>query len=893
MAKKRRSKQDKIREKSDEIFIGRKEPILLFEQHLKSTPDDAGFIDILNISGDGGLGKTYLSKKLKGMADAHKKVLTAYTDEGVKSVLDWMHEVSEQFAKKDAPLKSFSDHYEKYLKEKQLLEADEKAPKGWASFLGKTLVKGGLQLTKGVPVIEGIAEMIDKDAAGEQGGEIADYFYRRIKGKKTDEVKLIMSPLLELTPKFLEDLWDYEDDGHHLCLFIDTYEETSPFLDEWLRELMDGTYGDIPLNLTLVIAGRNKLDTNLWSGYLNMVKNFSLSPFTNEESRAYLKERGITNPAVIETILEISENWPIILAMLADEAPTSPESVKDHSADAVTRFLKWIKDPTERNLALHAAIPRQLNLDIARTLLPENADAQALFDWLCKRSFVQVRGGHWAYHPVVRKLMLRYQYKLSQEDWEKLHFKVAEYYEQRASSLGIEDPEKQIKEATWRSYWLEKCYHRLSAAPQKEIGDIVSNLISICFTTKFENFLIWAETISQAEEIHTQSKWGALFRDIYTFGVNRNLTELLPLVQKLNQTSFVKKKNDVIFLHFIEAAITKVLGNEKDAVSSLRCAINKTQPDTSADWFLIGTFFYFIECFDEAIEQFRKAIELNPDFVPAYFSLGDALMDQEKVDEAIEQFRKAIKLEPDAAPAYLRLGDALMDQEKVDEAIEQFRKAIKLEPDAAPAYLRLGDALMEQEKVDEAVENFRKTIEIKHDYHYAYDSLGDALTKQGKLDEAIKNYRKAIEIKHDYAPSYKGLGHALFQLSKIDESIQAFEDENKFRGPDDFSPRINIAFLKLRQGKTEESKQLSESIWEDSHKKEPFTAKNLGHYHLIQNEPEKALEWYRISQPLWEDEDDDLFHHLDSDYDNLLMSSHGITRSQYDAIIQQLKSETK
>jgi tetratricopeptide (TPR) repeat protein len=66
-------------------------------------------------------------------------------------------------------------------------------------------------------------------------------------------------------------------------------------------------------------------------------------------------------------------------------------------------------------------------------------------------------------------------------------------------------------------------------------------------------------------------------------------------------------------------------------------------------------------------------------------NLGLALSDQHKTDEAIAEYRKAIELDPRLAAPHYNLGLALRDQLKTDEAIAEYRKAIEVDPrDAAP-----------------------------------------------------------------------------------------------------------------------------------------------------------------------------------------------------------------
>ncbi len=92
--------------------------------------------------------------------------------------------------------------------------------------------------------------------------------------------------------------------------------------------------------------------------------------------------------------------------------------------------------------------------------------------------------------------------------------------------------------------------------------------------------------------------------------------------------------------------------------------------------------------------------------------LGDVLSDQGKTDDAIAEYRKAIELAPRDAAPHSSLGAALSDQGKTDDAIAEYRKAIELAPRDAAPHSSLGAALNDQHKTDEAIAEYNAAIRL-------------------------------------------------------------------------------------------------------------------------------------------------------------------------------------
>ena len=149
---------------------------------------------------------------------------------------------------------------------------------------------------------------------------------------------------------------------------------------------------------------------------------------------------------------------------------------------------------------------------------------------------------------------------------------------------------------------------------------------------------------------------------------------------------------------------------------------------------------------DEAIDHYRKALEIQPEFVEAHYNLGLALAGCGQVDEAIAHYQKAVEIKPDYLVAHHKLGNVLFDRGRLDEAIASYQKVLDIKPEHAGAHNNLGLALAGRGQVDEAITHYRKALEINSDYLEAHYNLGLALAGRGRRDEALEHYDKALRL---------------------------------------------------------------------------------------------------------------------------------------------------
>ncbi|MGO8697772.1 MAG: tetratricopeptide repeat protein [Limisphaerales bacterium] len=247
-------------------------------------------------------------------------------------------------------------------------------------------------------------------------------------------------------------------------------------------------------------------------------------------------------------------------------------------------------------------------------------------------------------------------------------------------------------------------------------------------------------------------------------------------------------------------------GETDQAIAQYRKAL-EIKPDYERPYYNLGLALFRKGELDAAVAQYRKALEIKPDFVMARSNLGLAFDQEGNTDEAIAQFRKALEIQPENAGIRVNLGNALFEKGQYNEAIEEYQKALAINPASENAHFNLGIALFGKGDVEEAIAQYQQALKIRPDDDLAYDNLGLALAKEGWLDEAIASYSQALKINPRSADIDDNLGVALARKGKTRAAIDSWQQALEIH-PDRLSALNNLAWplatsadASLRDGK--------------------------------------------------------------------------------------------
>ena len=214
-------------------------------------------------------------------------------------------------------------------------------------------------------------------------------------------------------------------------------------------------------------------------------------------------------------------------------------------------------------------------------------------------------------------------------------------------------------------------------------------------------------------------------------------------------------------------------GKTKDALESVNGLINKF-PNVPLLYNISGACFSAIGEIESAINCFKKALNLKPDYEEAHYNLGVAFHQIGRINDAISCYDKAISIKHDYPTAHNNLGLIALRLGQPRRALECFEWAVAYSPEYAEAHNSLGAALQELKQFEKAKEAFLKAINLYPSYSQGFHNLAILNEITNSPTDATKYYRKTIEIDPNFAEAYRNQSRSK-KYKKNDPQIAQME----------------------------------------------------------------------------------------------------------------------
>ena len=194
----------------------------------------------------------------------------------------------------------------------------------------------------------------------------------------------------------------------------------------------------------------------------------------------------------------------------------------------------------------------------------------------------------------------------------------------------------------------------------------------------------------------------------------------------------------------------------------------------------------------QGIEYFRKAIEVDQSYAPAYAGLADCYnmlvvyginQPKEAFPKAKEAATKALSIDDTLAEAHTSLAfiKHRWDWGRAD-AEREFQLAIRYKPTYAPAHQWYSSYLVAMGRFDEAIAEAKRAEELEPLSFISNSHLGWILYLAGRYDQAIEHCKRLLEVDPNFFPARRYLGLAYEQKGMYREAITEFQQGVKLSG---------------------------------------------------------------------------------------------------------------
>jgi len=279
--------------------------------------------------------------------------------------------------------------------------------------------------------------------------------------------------------------------------------------------------------------------------------------------------------------------------------------------------------------------------------------------------------------------------------------------------------------------------------------------------------------------------------------------------------------------------------------------------------------------YNEAIETFEKAIEIDPDYYDAWKHLEHTYFILRQYDEALEASNKTISINSDDPVVWLSKGLILDNLGRYEESIEAYDKSLSINPEFVDALNEKGNALLNLGRYEEAINLFEKVLSLDSSYLSAKDNKeialgflkelkgediidlsgeqqenetspyitptitpistsviissttevvdadsaedwyekGNSSLNKHRYSEAAMSFEKTLEIDQNNIAAWHGLGEAYEKMSYPDKSVNAYDEILKI-DQNDILALIKKGEYLLKKGKNDEAFTIFEKILE-------------------------------------------------------------------------------
>ena len=285
----------------------------------------------------------------------------------------------------------------------------------------------------------------------------------------------------------------------------------------------------------------------------------------------------------------------------------------------------------------------------------------------------------------------------------------------------------------------------------------------------------------------------------------------------------------------IGLAIGHVISGENDqAISEYKLAI-ELKPGFPLGYAGLGYAHYYSGDLDQAKMNFQKALDLAPETVDAHAGLGLVFLEEGNYRAAEMNFQTALQSDSQNLDAHMGLGWVYLNEYNIQESRKEFESVIAMSPDIADAHFGLGSLYFVLNDYDRALDSLNTAIRLNPNHIYSHVFAGNIYLRQDLYSDAEQTFQNVLKLQPDNYDALVGLAQIRSDTYEFFEGTEYYDkaitsDPNRIEGP------FGKVSILMQMGKFEEAASITESL----HQEDEYTLPTLAYIYYQMNRKSDA-----------------------------------------------------
>ncbi len=233
-------------------------------------------------------------------------------------------------------------------------------------------------------------------------------------------------------------------------------------------------------------------------------------------------------------------------------------------------------------------------------------------------------------------------------------------------------------------------------------------------------------------------------------------------------------KDKIDTLKKLYAARTAIRQGDTEKGEIILKELKKEDPENPRVYQSLGKIYQQKEDWAKAIDEFRKAVSLNPRDVDSYFELSQSYSNQGMMEEAARAAQATLEFRPNHLLSLLFLASYHRSTKNIKESILYLERALKVAPSNTDVRMEYGDALVLAGEYERAIVEYQRLLAEMPEDPQVYNKLGSVYFYLDDYPKAVEYFEGEVSLKGN-PNSYFLLGAAYGKLGKYSEAVENLE----------------------------------------------------------------------------------------------------------------------